>query len=103
MVDWVKNKNLYRKFCQQHPELPIFLSDYWLDAVCERGSWQVCLSINGDSNIQGVLPFYFTKQFGIKVIVMPPLTPFLGAWLKYPENLEKEVLIISFEKKCSKI
>ena len=99
MQDWKKNKEAYRTFCKKNPELPVFLTDWWLDTVCEKGSWEVCLSKDKNGIIQGVLPFHITRYMGIKVNIMPPLTPYLGVWLKYPKNLKKEYKKRSFEKR----
>jgi len=97
-TDWVQNKLEYRIFCRLHEELPLFFQDWWLDAVCDKGTWEVCLSKDSGENIQGVLPFYISRYYGFKVIKMPDLTPFLGIWLKKPNNLKRQIAVNNFEK-----
>ncbi len=99
MEDWTQTKKDYREFCKLHSELPIFFQDWWLDVVCESGSWEVCLSKDKGGNIQGVLPFYKSKRLGMSMILMPDLTPYLGVWLNYPAKKEKREALYRFEKK----
>lgn len=98
MNDWAQNKEDYRKFCRSHGELPVFFQDWWLDAVCGE-DWNVCLSRDKGKNIQGVLPFYQSTYWGLRVIKMPDLTPYLGVWLHYPTKQEKWEAVYRFEKK----
>jgi Acetyltransferase (GNAT) domain len=98
MIDWAQNKKEYRKFCEQHAEMPVFLQDWWLDVVCTKGDWNVCLAKNKNNEINGILPFYLSRYFGFKVIKMPDLTPYCGIWLNYPGYLN-EYSKNSFEKK----
>ena len=99
MIDWPQNKKEYRIFCKRNPEIPVFLQDWWLDIVCTKGKWDVCLAKNKNHEIIGVLPFYKRKYFGIQVIQMPALTPYCGVWMHYPKQLKKIVTKLSFEKK----
>ena len=103
MTDWTQNKEEYRKFCAEHMELPVFLHDWWLDLVCEQGSWDVCLAKDKGGNIQGVLPFYRATFYGMKVIKMPDLTPYLGAWVNYPKKRGQPIISHRFEKKIMEI
>lgn len=102
MIDWAQNKEDYRKFCQMNRELPIFFQDWWLDVVCDQGSWEVCLAKDKGGNILGVLPFYLSKFYGIKVIKMPDLTPFLGVWFNYTKKKGRQLVSHRFEKKVIK-
>ncbi len=77
------------------------MQPWWLDAVCEKGDWQVCISKDGEGNTLGVLPFYLTKFLWAKVIKMPDLTPFMGVCLNYPLKLQKEEAKFRFQKKVT--
>lgn len=99
MTHWPQNKKEYRNFCGHHPGLPLFMQDWWLDVVCTNGTWEVCMVCDNGGEVIGVLPFYLRKYFGFPVILNPMLTPTCGAWLCYPQNLEKESSRLSFEKK----
>jgi len=102
MQDWLQNKEDYRNFCRTHGELPVFFQDWWLDVVCQAGSWEVCLAKDKGGNIQGVLPFYKIRKFGLMMIKMPDLTPYLGLWLKYPAKQEKQEAVHRFQKKVTR-
>jgi len=94
----MNDKDLYRDLCKTEPSIPIFSKDWWLDAVCNQGEWDVIV-IEKNGNIIGAMPYYKTRVNGLNVITMPPLTQTLGPWIKYPLNqkyanklsLEKEV------------
>lgn len=91
-----EQRSQYRVFCQQYPELPIFLQDWWLDAVCGKDRWDVVVTTS-DRQITGVLPFYIVSKRFLKQIVMPPLTQHMGPWLNYPQS-QKYTSRLSFEK-----
>jgi len=97
--DWAQNKEEYRKFCRLTDKLPIFFQDWWLDVVCGQQQWNVCLAKDKGGAIQGILPFYQSRSYGMKVIVMPPLTPYLGVWLNYTNHLDQKSNVFRFEKK----
>lgn len=88
-------RDQYRSFCQQQPDLPLFLQDWWLDTVC-GDLWDAVIS-GSDRNITGVLPFYTVRKNFLRQLVMPPLTQHLGPWLNYPAD-QKYTSRLSFEK-----
>ena len=81
------------------PELPLFFQSWWLDIVCQNGSWAYCTAQNKEGEITGLLPYYQTKLYGFPIIKMPPLTPFLGAWIFYPNHSQKNHQRYSFEQR----
>ena len=92
-----QSQELYRAFCNKN-HLPIFLQAWWLDVVCNKGYWDVCLSLNKAGEVVGALPYYASTYRGIPVIKMPRLTPYLGAWLIYPEGATRHKKM-AFEKR----
>lgn len=74
-------KKKYKELCQQETDIPIFSRDWWLDAVCGEGNWDVIL-IENDNVIIGSMPYYKVQKFGILIISPPPLTPLLGPWIR---------------------
>ena len=93
------NKDLYTDFCRKEKNLPLFYQPWWLDTVCSEGAWDVLVFIK-KKQVVGVYPFYKKKKFKFfGLISMPPYTPFLGPYLKYPENL-KSFEKINFEKEA---
>jgi hypothetical protein len=80
-------KSIYQTFCLSEPSIPIFLQPWWLDAVCTKGEWDVCLSYDNAGRIDGVLPYYQVFLKGIiTAIVMPDLTPHAGVWMRLPDS-----------------
>jgi Acetyltransferase (GNAT) domain len=79
-------KSIYQQFCLSEPSIPIFLQPWWLDAVCKKGTWDVCISYDNAGRINGVLPYYQVSLKGlIPAIVMPDLTPHAGVWMRLPD------------------
>jgi lipid II:glycine glycyltransferase (peptidoglycan interpeptide bridge formation enzyme) len=78
-------KELYRKFCSQEKELPVFLKDWWLDAACGSSGWDVAVYENA-GEIYGVMPYPVRKRWGMTSIAMPRITNFIGPWIKYPPD-----------------
>lgn len=89
------NREKYCQFCKTEKELPIFMQDWWLDAVCGEDGWDVAV-VEQNGSVVGVLPFFLTKKLIFKLIVPPHLTRWLGPWIKYPEGL-KDRKKLSFE------
>lgn len=99
----ITNKEIYRNWVKQTGvSVPLFLEPWWLDAVAldgRMGNWDVALTQTADGKMQGVLPYFesfFLKQ---RLIQTPPLTPFMGPLLFYPENLNKKSSLYAFEKR----
>ena len=74
------NKELYRDFCRTNGELPLFMQDWWLDAVCAGKQWDVLLSFTSEGTIQAALPYLLRKRAWMTYIVMPQQTQIGGIW-----------------------
>ena len=94
-------KQLYSKAIKEM-NLPLFFQPWWLELVCNKGNWDVCISQNKEGKVSGVLVFYMIDFFGLKIIRTPPFTPYLGIWLNYPQNKMRNVKRYSFENKIIK-
>ncbi|MCB9322674.1 MAG: GNAT family N-acetyltransferase [Lewinellaceae bacterium] len=79
------HKEQYILFCEQ-VNLPLQMQPWWLDAVCGPANWELCLSFDKEGEIAGILPYYFKSSFGMKRITMPPLTDYMGPWMRFPEE-----------------
>ena len=79
------NKEQYLSFCIEE-QLPLLMQSWWLDAVCGPDNWDLALSFDKEGKVNGVLPFYIRRKYGLSRITMPPLTDYLGPWLKFPEE-----------------
>ena len=75
------NKELYREFCKSSSDLPIFMTDWWLDAVCAGKQWDVLLNFNEKGEIQAALPYLLRKRAWMKYIIMPQQTQIGGIWV----------------------
>lgn len=97
MVLAMTNKEKYRSYCRSEASIPIFSKDWWLDAVCTEGDWEVAL-IEDNGEIIASFPYYIKSKFGIKAITMPKLTQIAGIQIKYPKEQKTESRL-SYEKK----
>ena len=75
----MSNKDAYRDFCQTTPDLPLFLHDWYLDAVC-GGSWDAAIVRKGKA-VVGVLPFFLKQKLHWRYVAMPPLAKMMGPYL----------------------
>ena len=74
------NRDAYRQFCQTAPDLPLFLQDWYLDAVCTDGAWDAALARAG-KNVVGVLPYFIKTKGPWRYVAMPRLARMMGPWL----------------------
>jgi hypothetical protein len=89
----------YQEFCTGWPDIPVFSQPWWLDAVCGKDAWDVCLVENG-RGVVATLPFMYRGRGMRKGIGMPALTQSFKLWVNYTESaklearlsLEKEVI-----------
>lgn len=70
----------YRRLCETEPSIPIFSTDWWLDAAVGAEHWDVVVA-KTNGRIVGAMPFPTNRRFGFKLVHQPPLTPFLGPWM----------------------
>jgi Acetyltransferase (GNAT) domain len=59
---------------------PLFQQPWWLDAVAP-GHWDA-VEVVENGEIVGRLPFVRKRRFGLNVLGQPPMTQFLGPWVK---------------------
>ncbi len=79
-------KSRYIEWCRDSKEVPIFHNPFWLDLVGRDSSWDVVLDIAKDGAVRGVLPYFYSKKYGLNISLMPKLTPYLGPLIIYPEQ-----------------
>ena len=83
LSDFDTKKAQFIAFAQSEITLPLYMQPWWLDAVCPKGTWNVCLSVDNRGQIEGILVYYQVKLKGlIRAILMPELTPHAGIWLR---------------------
>lgn len=74
----------YRRFCAEAPDLPLFMQDWYLDAVCGEGQWSAALVRKGDK-VVGIFPYFLKKKLLWQYVAMPPLCRMMGPYL-LPEH-----------------
>ena len=75
-------KNIYRAACDDASITPpIFLQPWWLDAACGPDTWDVSLVVKADG-VHAALPYKVRRSRGMRILSQPPLTPYLGPWIR---------------------
>lgn len=91
-------KERYIQFCEENQGLPIFFKPWWLDIDCNgRKNWDAIV-VESNGTIQAVLPYYKRKVLFFSTLDTPPIAPYLGYKVIYPEHL-KASNKIAFENK----
>jgi len=90
------NIEKYRIFCKTEKDIPLFSKDWWLDAVCDEGEWNVLIYEKGNK-IWATMPYYLKNKYGFKILTVPKLTQTMGPYIKYPEK-QKYYKKLSWEK-----
>ena len=95
----ISDKEKYVEYCSKNTDIPIFYKNWWLDAVCGDNNWSAIISEN-NNDIQAVHPIYLGKSKVFrKNIYQPPLTPYSGTWINYPQNQIKSTTRLAYEKR----
>lgn len=94
----MSNRDLYIDFFNQHSDICIFSSPWWLDTVCGKDNWDVVLVEDKNGCIIASFPYMVTKDMlGIKKISMPRLTQKLGPYIIYNANKISEMKKLGYE------
>lgn len=93
----MKNKQIFKEWCERHPEIPLFLQYKWMEIITKPEQWDVAVVLAG-TEIQAFMPYFKKRKLKFDTITIPPLTPYMGPWIHYPEG-QKEATRLSFEKK----
>lgn len=88
---------LYRDFCRR-VDVPLFANDYWLDAVCPD-EWDVFLIRKGD-RVVAALPYHEVHRFGLRFMLQPVFTQFLGPQVDYSGIKDDEYSRRIFFREC---
>lgn len=73
-------REIYRTFCAQAPDMPLFMQDWYLDAACGPANWQVIFVRKG-GKVAGVLPYFLKQKLHWHYVAMPPLVKMMGPYL----------------------
>lgn len=92
----MSNQLPYRNFCRTAPiDFPVFMQDWYLDAVCGAENWGAVVLEKGGQVI-AVLPYFLKQKWLRQYVAMPPLARLMGPYI-VPEgrNLRKESGLIA--------
>ncbi len=88
----------YNDFCER-AGVPLFARPYWLEAVCP-GQWDVILVRRGGRAV-AALPYHCVRRFGLKFMLQPRLTQFLGLQIDFTEAGATDYSRRSFFRQCA--
>lgn len=91
----MSNREAYRQFCREIPDLPIFLEPWYLEAAQDGESWDAAL-VRQQDRVVAALPYFLKKQYIFQVITQPTFVKFLGPVLA-PDQRE-----LSRQHRCFK-
>jgi len=74
------NKVKFRKYLENTPNTPVYIQDWYLDVVCGKENWNVCVVEKG-ADVVGVLPYYIKQNKFFTWIAMPPLSKMHGPYI----------------------
>jgi len=89
-----QTKIAYRSFCSTASDLPIYVQDWYLDAIDLDGSWEVILIKKGNDIIAS-FPYFHKRKLGFQYITMPVFVKWMGLYLtpKYRNaKIEQKIL-----------
>jgi len=75
----MSKKEIYQKFCEKHPDIPIFSQPWYLDSVAGEDGWDILISMRGQE-IAATMPITFTKKIGLQISNTPLLSKYLGPY-----------------------
>lgn len=87
------NKELYSIFCQNTPDLPIFMQGWWMDSVCAGKQWDVLLYQDSKGEICAVMPYLLRKRRFLCYVLMPQMTQIGGIWIN--ENIKDDANLLT--------
>lgn len=93
----MSTKDIFKNWCATRHDIPLFLRSDWMECITDQAHWDVAL-IGKENDVQAFLPYFKKRKVGFDLITMPPLTPYMGPWIHYPEG-QKHATRLSFEKK----
>lgn len=73
-------QDLYRQFCSDIPNLPVFAQPWFLDAVCEGGEWGAAVVRQG-TQWAAAMPYFLKSKGPFRYLTMPHFCKHLGPCL----------------------
>jgi hypothetical protein len=73
----LNSRHEYRLFSENIPDFPVFMREWYLNAVCGEDGWDYIV-FYAQSRILAVMPYWIRKKWGLNLLDMPPMVKFLG-------------------------
>jgi len=61
-------KKLYQTFCMEHPDLTIFMQNWWLDATAGENNWDAAV-IDKGGKVVAVWPYFIQDKKLFKILL----------------------------------
>ncbi len=94
-----QSKPMYRAFCAETTDVPVFLQPWWLDADAGPDRWDVVMLLENGRPF-AALPYCRTRLRWFRGIGMPPVAPYQGCYIRLPEAGRKEAARIAREQQA---
>lgn len=73
----MSNREGYRLFCQEIPDLPVFLQPWYLEAAQNGERWDAVLIRDGNRTV-AALPYFLKDRYRFRIITQPTFVKHLG-------------------------
>ena len=91
-------KSEYKNICQQYAdEIPVYSQYWWMEAACVGKCWNAFVVKDKAGRLMATMPYLIRKKYGLKYILMPPLTQTNGIHYFYPDDISEHQRL-EFEK-----
>lgn len=76
------NKEIYRRVCLTHTDIPLFMQYWWMQAVTYTKAWDVLLVYDSHGDVIAAMPYLLRQRMGMKYIICPQHTQINGIWTR---------------------
>ena len=77
---WREDITAYTHYCEANAAIvPLFYTPQWLEAVVDKGSCRFWVAQQSGETV-ALFAGHYRKKYGLKVLLMPQLTPYMGIW-----------------------
>lgn len=73
-------RDAYRNFAAQVPDLPLFVQPWFLDVVCTNDTWDAAI-VQKNGQAVAALPYFLKQKWGWRYISTPPFCKHMGPYL----------------------
>lgn len=74
------SRQAYDRFCQQVPDVPLFMQPWYLDACCGQQGW-LPLVVQRDHSVLAIWPLFVKRLGWWRYVTMPLHVKHMGPWL----------------------